>query len=146
MAHKFIDDEEILYRCVFAGRDCYRKVENRIVVSSQAFTDREKQPSVDRAKLCDHDPNYTQQNPDDGVVSLVTKEVRQIDIVQNDPKGKPEFTYKIDVIYRPLEDNIAHAQIEPSPEYKNQKPFRKLLEKLAVLADQRGWEVEPKID
>jgi hypothetical protein len=56
--------------------------------------------------------------------------------------------YKIDVIYSPKhenmahaqEENIAHAHIEPSPEYRNQKPFRKLLERLANLAK---WEIPP---
>jgi hypothetical protein len=42
---------------------------------------------------------------------------------------------------------LAHAQIEPSPEYKNDKPFRKVIERLAFLANQRiskeGWEIEP---
>lgn len=141
MDENFITNEEILYRCVFYERNCYQIVDNTAKVTSQAFTDRKRQPSVDRACLCNYEPSYTQRNDQDAVVSLITEKVRLIDeVVQNDPKGNREFTYKIDVIYRPLDENVAHAQIEPSPEYRNQKPFRKLLERLANLAK---WEIPP---
>ncbi|MGI0479198.1 hypothetical protein ACN4EE_00250 [Geminocystis sp. CENA526] len=145
-----VEDDEILYRRV-PSQEKYYKIDsndpNTIRVSSQAFTDRNQRPSVDRASLCNHKPQYSQQESTDGVVSLVTNQVRQIDsIIQNDQKGKEEFKYKIDVLPRPLDENKAHAQIEPSPEYRNQKPFRKLLERLAYLANERGWEIKPQID
>ncbi len=142
--NNIIGDNEIIHRCVFYGRNCYKIIENAAKITSQAFTDRSQKPSVDRAILCDFNPQYTQKTPRDGVVSLVVQEVRLIDfIIQNDPKGNLEFLYKIDVIYCPLDNNIAHAQIEPNPEYRNDKPFRKLLERLVYLASQRGWEIEP---
>ena len=127
MDENFVTNEEILYRCVFYERNCYQIVDNTVTVTTQAFTDKKREPSVDRACLCNYDPSYTQKNDQDAVVSLITENVRAIKIVQNDPKGNPEFTYKIDVIYRPLEENIdhaqeeniAHARIEPSPEYRN---------------------------
>ena len=101
-------------------------------------------PSVDRASLCGNNPCYSQKDEKDAVVSLITKDVRLIDsVIQNNPKGEPEFTYKIDVLARATEENPAHAQIEPSPEYRNKTPFRKLLERLAYLANQREWEIEP---
>ena len=99
MDENFITDEEILYRCVFYERNCYQIVDNTAKVTSQAFTDKKRQPSVDRACLCNYDPSYTQKNDQDAVVSLIAEKVRSInEIVQNDLKGNPEFTYKIDVI------------------------------------------------
>jgi hypothetical protein len=103
-------------------------------------------PSVDRANLCDCDPAWTQKDAKNAVVSLITIDVRQTETVfQPDPKGQPLpfSTYRIDVCSKPVDKNPAHAQIEPSPEYKNRTPFRKLLERLAFLANQRGWEILP---
>jgi hypothetical protein len=60
-------------------------------------------PSVDRACLCNYQPGWTQKNERDGVVSLITVEVRMIDTVnQKDAKGNLTFTYKIDVYPRPI--------------------------------------------
>ncbi|GAA6620648.1 hypothetical protein [Scytonema sp. NUACC26] len=144
-----VADDELLYRCVFHGADRYYYLEESGVrLSSQAFADRGQAPSVDRAKLCNYDPQWTQKNPNDAVVSLVAGDIRVIDdIVQKDAKGKELWTYKIDVCPRPLADNPAHAQIEPSPAYQNRNTFRKVSEKLARLATERiaeqGWEIEP---
>lgn len=144
MTQDFVADEEVLYRCVFYGKNLYQIQGNTATISTQAFADRMMRPSVDRAELCESNPCYSQKDEKDAVVSLITNDVRVIDnIIQNNLKGQPEFTYKIDVLPRPLEDNQAHAQIEPSPDYRNKTPFRKLLERLAYLANQRGWEIEP---
>ncbi|MBD2518183.1 hypothetical protein H6G93_25035 [Nostoc sp. FACHB-973] len=144
-----ITDDEVLYRCVFRGVDKYYSIgEFGAKVSSQAFADRGMAPSVDRAKLCNCNPKWTQKNPDDAVVSLITGDIRMIDnIVQRDDKGKEILAYKIDVCPRATDSNPSHAQIEPSPEYKNKAPFRKVIERLAFLANERldkqGWEIEP---
>jgi hypothetical protein len=144
MTQNFVANEEVLYRCVFYERNLYEIQGNMATISSQAFTDRAMCPSVDRASLCGNNPCYSQKDEKDAVVSLITKDVRLIDsVIQNNPKGEPEFTYKIDVLARATEENPAHAQIEPSPEYRNKTPFRKLLERLAYLANQREWEIEP---
>lgn len=144
-----VTDDELLYRCIFCGLDKYYRIgEFGLELSSQAFTDRNQAPSVDRAKLRDYDPQCTQKNPDDGVVSLIAGEVRMINVSQNDPKGKPVFDYKIDVYPRPTDDNPSHAQIEPSPNYTNKGTFRKVAEKLARLATERikkeDWEIKPQ--
>lgn len=144
-----LTNDELLYRCVFCGLDKYYRIEESgLTISSQAFTDRNEAPSVDRAKLCGYCPKSTQKNPGDGVVSLVTGDVRAIDnIPQRDDKGNQLFIYKIDVCSRPTDDNPAHAQIEPSPHYQKKTTFKKVIEKLARLATQRvnqqGWEIEP---
>ncbi|NEP76493.1 MAG: hypothetical protein F6K29_34100, partial [Okeania sp. SIO2G5] len=67
-------------------------------------------------------------------------------VTQCNKKGKVEFTYDIDVIARTeTEEGFkpAHAQIEPSPEYQSKSGFKKLLERLAFLANQREWEILP---
>ncbi|MEA5616340.1 hypothetical protein VB711_00590 [Cronbergia sp. UHCC 0137] len=144
-----VTNDELLYRCVFGGLNkYYRFEESELKLSSQAFTDRNQAPSVDRAKLCGFNPKYTQKNPNDGIISLIAGEVRAIDsIVQSDAKGNQLFVYKIDVCSRPTDENLAHAQIEPSPDYTNKNTFRKVAEKLARLATERvkkqGWEIEP---
>ena len=144
MTQDFVANEEVLYKCVFYDRNLYEIQGNMATISSQAFTDRAMCPSVDRASLCGNNPCYSQKDEKDAVVSLITKDVRLIDsVIQNNPKGEPEFTYKIDVLARATEENPAHVQIEPSPEYRNKTPFRKLLERLAYLANQREWEIEP---
>ena len=66
-----------------------------------------------------------------------------IDVAQNDSKGKEKFKYKIDVVPRPLPDNEAHAQIEPSPEYETKSVFRRLRERLAIIASEQEWEIPP---
>jgi hypothetical protein len=144
----YVVDSELLYRCVFYttsdGTKTYKVEGDKAYISSQAFRDSGQAPSVDRANLCDHRPVYTQRNPKNGVVSLICSEVRLIDcIIQNNPRGCREFIYKIDVLARPLPDNLAHAQIEPAPSYRSKNIFRKLQERLAFLANQRGWEIEP---
>lgn len=139
-----ITDDEKLYRCIFYQGGGYSIENNK--VSSQAFNDRYLAPSVDRASLC-HFPSYTQKCNKDGVVSLLSKKVRSIDSVQKrGSSGALELIYKVDIIHRPLEDNSAHAQIEPDPEYHNKTVFRKLKEALAVLVNEdsdSSWEIFP---
>ena len=144
MSNNFIGDEEILYRCIFYGKNLYSFKEGKLVISSQAFADRGQKPSVDRASLCNQEPSSTQKTVQDGVISLTCIEVRMIDLAQKDSKGKEKFKYKIDVKSRPLPDNIAHAQIEPTPEYQTKSVFRKLRERLARIAEEREWVIPPQ--
>jgi hypothetical protein len=139
-----VTDDELLYRCVHFGDNNYHIDETgKARISSQAFRDRSKAPSVDRAGLCNNDPRFTQKKAENAVVSLITGAVRDIKVTQNDAKGNPLCSYRIDVCARPEDGNTAHAQIEPEPTYKNGTPFRKVLERLAFLAEQRGWEILP---
>jgi hypothetical protein len=119
-----VADDEILYRSV--RRDQIIPVEGGVRLSSQAFTDRHMQVSVDRAKLRNHDPRNCQMSPTDAVVSLRVSDVR------GSLPGCPE--YEIDVRPDPLPDNPAHALIYAQPQYANPSVFRKLRERLALLA------------
>ncbi len=91
----------------------------------------------------------TQREPSDGVVSVVTRDVRSIDtVVQNDKDGKIIQTFDVDIEHVPilnhltLPDNPAHAEICTNPVCPNKSVFRKLSERLAQLANGRPWEIE----
>ena len=147
MAADSVGDDEVLFRNVSVTHNqCKRDEAGRWRLSSQAFSDRNCQPSVDRSILCNSDPSYTQKSPKDGVVSVVAAEVRAIaGVSQNDANGNVIKTHVVDVIPDPiLPDNPAHAIIVVTPDYANQKVFRKLLENLQQLAERRGWMIEPQ--
>jgi hypothetical protein len=132
-----VDDEETLYRSIVPEL-WKQKNDGEFYLSSQAFADRHRRPSVDRAKLCGHDPSYTQFRLSDYVCSLITEEVRAIDtVVKHDRKGLPQVQHNIDVEPVPLTDNDAHAEIYAVPEISGGRLFEKLLERLAYLA---RWE------
>lgn len=131
-----IPDVETLYRRVLPERrQVTRDPDGRLRVSSSAFDDREMKPSVDRESHCTGGPAWTQQVTDNGVLSLNTGAVRAIDtVVQRDAKGRLVEQHKIDVEPAPLPDNPAHCQIVASPEYRSDSAFRKLRERLALMA------------
>ena len=140
-----IADDEILYRRVPNDTTFYKVVDGKIQVSSQAFSDRNFRPSVDRAKLRENDPRHTQRKPSDGIVSVITQDVRAIHgLVQNDKEAR---SFTVDVEHAPIfndpvePDNPAHAEIHTIP-MCDKKVFRKLIERLAQLAKARPWEME----
>lgn len=132
-----VDDAEVLYRSV--ERTLWKKKnDGEFYLSSQAFADRNRRPSVDRAKLCDHDPGYTQFRSSEYVCSLVAKDVRAIaTVVKHDKKGVPQIHHNIDVEPVPISGNNAHAEIYALPEISGGRLFERLLERLAYLA---RWE------
>ncbi|WP_283745864.1 hypothetical protein [Sideroxydans sp. CL21] len=152
----FVEDEEILYRSIsFKRNQCARDANGNLRLSSQSFTDPSLQPSVDRARLFDNDPCRAQKSPEDGIVSLVTIDVRNIkDFRQTTDKGKPktdengqELMHAFDVIPDPVTThpvNPAHALITSSPGYTGKSAFKRLIERLARLAENRGWIITPQ--
>jgi hypothetical protein len=151
MNDDILDNDELIFRSVPCNSrsvvESYKISDGRLRIGSQAFRDREKKPSVDRAKLCNNDPTYTQFDESDGVISLVTGDVRQIKGITytlQSGSGNNIIEYDIDVIYRPISDNPAHAQIEPSPEFLKSSTFKKLQERLALLASNSGWLIPPE--
>lgn len=150
MSLEHVKDEELLYRAVRndPGRE-YKYIDGALVVSASAFNDAGLKPSVDRAELVSS-PIACQKNPSDGIVCLLTGEVRSIDSIVSNPGSCPTKSYQIDVIARPIEPNesntagnAAHAQVEHAPEEMNKSRFRKLKEALAMLANKRAWAIEP---
>jgi hypothetical protein len=151
MPDDFVDDNEILYRRIPAGRRLYNyRTDGTVKISSMAFTDREFRVSVDRAKLCNNNPRYTKGDEPGGVVSLVARDVRSIDdLSHNNPKGRLIQQFKIDVEPAPLQSNPAHAEIYAIPEFTDtdaQGAFHRLCRRLARLAEARQWEIPPPLD
>lgn len=142
-----ISDDENIYRSIPNHPDMVTMVEGKPRFSSSAFNDRTQKVSVDQASLREY-PEQSKMSETDGIVSLITAEVRAIDSVADADSGLP---YRIDVIERPiiagnpdgLPENLAHAQVESAPELSNKSRFKKLKEALARLATNRGWLIGP---
>ena len=135
-----VSDEEVLYRCV--RREYIMVEDGRLRLGSLAFTDPRFRPSVDRAKLRNHDPQRTQVDSTDGVVSLIAADIRNIsDISQRTDRGDIVQRYAIDVEPAPLTENAAHAEVHGVPEFESRSAFKKLLLRLAEIA---RWELLPK--
>ncbi len=136
-ASDHVHDDETLYRSVVPSL-WKQKSDGEFYLSSQAFADRNRRPSVDRARLCGHDPSYSQFRPSDYVCSLLAEDVRAIStVIRHDRKGVPQVRHNIDVEPVPLSDNAADAEIFTVPEISGGRLFERLLEKLAYLA---RWE------
>ena len=143
-----VGDTEMLNRSIRAS-DC-RFESGRWRISTQAFNDAGRKPSVDR-QLLRPDPIESKKNASDGVAELLTSEIRTsicIPINGEQPQG---MLYRIDVIARPIdgepsspEHNPAHAQIEADPHWLTDSRFRKLKESLARLAALRPWVISPE--
>ena len=153
MPEDLVGDDEILYRRVPENRGLYVMLpDGSVQFSTQLFSDREKKASVDRARLCNSDPTYTQRDPSDGVVSVIAQQVRGITgLVQYDANQQPVQTFRVDVVPDPipphnqegLPPNPAHALIQTDPFPPSKGVYRRLLESLALAATARGWEIRP---
>lgn len=147
-----VSDEEHLYRNVRGkeSEECFPDPDTgRLIVASKAFLDKQKQPSVDRAKLRNFDPEQSRIEEENGIVTLVTQQVRQIgDVVTNDNDGGT-VNHAVDVTADPIPKNEAHARIVVEPKFfgsksKKDKAFKLLRIALARLATQSGWTLEPR--
>ena len=145
-------DDEVLYRNVRPDRRRYAvDPDGTLHITSEAFLDPRNSPSVDRANLCDNNPNHTQVTPDDGVTSLLTLFVRSIqEVGKHDKRGNlVPPPYVVDVHADPivgdstLRENLAHAIIVTTPKC-NDNEFKKLRRSLARHATERGWMIKPK--
>lgn len=149
MADDSVLNEEHLYRRVPNDSTMFKMVEGRLRLSSGAFNDPastngEKRPSVDRAALRNHDPNAAKTHPTQGVVGLVAVEVRAIRAVtKTDSSGNTVYTHDVDVVADPLPTNASHALVTVTPGFESRRPFDRLKDSLARLAEQQGWLVAP---
>ena len=140
------DDERLFRRVVYLDSRGYSVVNGAARVSSQAFSDRRRRPSVDRECLAQGGPQWTQEGADNGVLVLGASVVRATKAEKKDHKGRLVREHSVDVVHEPvlnsppLRDNPAHSVIEAAPEIDSEKTFRRLIERLALLAQ---WEVLP---
>jgi hypothetical protein len=142
----FIEDAEDLVRSVPVECDSSDPTTGATKISASAFNDQAKQPSVDRRNMLTS-LDSAKKKPSDGLVKVIAREVRaiQVEITGN---GKPTGTfYGIDVVHRPIDPgnpandapNPAHSQVESDPAITSDTRFKKLKERLAQIAEQHGW-------
>ena len=144
--NNFVRDEEKLYRSV-RGEIEYDEYSindaGEYIVQPAAFRDRHRRPSVDRAELRGFDPSLSKLSNTDGIVSLITGEVRRL------PKEDIQLAdHTIDIIYMPTMENFAHSQIMMAPtcsisKTREKKAFKSLQKALARLVNQQGWTLKP---
>jgi hypothetical protein len=156
----FVRNEEELYRSVRGKleEEYSYGPKGNLQISSEAFRDRDRKPSVDRAELRKFNPALSKLSDTDGVVSLMTADVRAIGTVKTKDQNADIVVHAVDVIYDPNPksnpENYAHSQIIVNPDFfetdifdtdsKKERTFYKLKKALARLATKRGWTLEPK--
>lgn len=139
--------DEIVWRSV---QPKYVKnfTDKELRLSSQAFTDPNYRPSVDRKRICGN-PEAAKRGNGDGIVELSVLEVRLISSVNKfcQKTQKPTLTYAVNVIADPIFDteneNLAHALIISDPDIESKNVFRRLQDALCRLAEAKGWILPP---
>ena len=136
----YVCDSEVLYRSVPNQPGIhYIPISGGYRVSRAAFEDRRGQPSVDRARLCDNDPDKSKKGPTHLVVSLTALRVREIE----------GFSRTVDVVPDPCPpedpDNPAHALITVDRPFDSKSQFDRFKKALAIVADS-NWEIPPPND
>jgi hypothetical protein len=144
-----VEDSEDLYRSVRASGNEFTLVDGAYKISSSAFDDRDRKPSVDRSPLRPR-PEECKLSPTDGVTKLTAAEVRSsCNVKIFDKKGQVTGVHQVNVIHRPIKasatekENLAHCQIECDPAIDTDARFRRLKEALARIATKHGFVVAP---
>jgi hypothetical protein len=151
MAEQGLDGDELLHRSIRPDEVVVDSSGWRLL--STAFNAPDKKPSVDRARIR-QDPKESLLAANNGIVQLVTEEVRTGENIYLNPAAKPpdeKKAYKVDVFARPIPEgnvddvpaNAAHAQIESTPELTGTH-FKKLKDKLCRLAQARPFVIRPE--
>lgn len=128
-----VADDEILYRAVAPDPRLLSIGEDRVPrISSNAFNDPARRPSVDRAALCSGgiDESLARFRPGSGILSLNAGEVRTLSATH----GGTGQIYLVDVEPVPLPENVAHAEIFGRPPFDTDKVFDRIKQRLARLA------------
>lgn len=147
-----VRNEEELYRSVRGKLEEEYSYDSKgkLRISSEAFRDRDRKPSVDRAELRGFNPVLSKLSDTDDVVSLITADVRAIGAVKTKNLNEDVVIHAVDVVYAPTAENPAHSQIVVNPEFfgsksKQRNVFKLLQLTLAELAEKNGWTLEPSI-
>ena len=156
-----IRNDEELYRSVRGKLEAEEYIVERgkLRIRSNAFRDKSKKPSVDRAELKGSNPCLSKRNDTDGIVSLITADVRAIGEVKTRVQDADVVVHSVDVIYdpNPKSDpkNHAHSQITVDPDFfdpdifdtnsKRERTFDRLRVALAKRATKNGWTIEPSL-
>lgn len=150
--NNYVRNEEELYRSVRGKleEEYSYGPKGNLQISSEAFRDRDRKPSVDRAELREFNPVLSKLSDTDGVVSLITADIRAIGTVKTKIQNTDTTVHAVDVIHDPTPENPAHSKIVVNPEFfgsksKQRNVFKLLQLALAELAEKNGWTLEPSI-
>lgn len=140
-----VQSEEIVFRSVkdLETHFFHDVSTGTLRITSSAFNDPNLTPSVDRSKLLQGGPEVSRRAESDGVVSLLTADVRLVEVATNDADGNPVQRHAADVVHDPVEDNYAHAIIAAHPSLSAKTAFKRLKESLCILAQKSGWAYPP---
>lgn len=151
MGSDHISNQEILYRSVRSkdNSEYFYNEDNQLIITRAAFSDKIKQPSVDRAELRDFTPSLSKLNESDGIVSLITGDVRAIGSIETPHEEASNVKHAVEVVYSPRQENNAHSHVTVEPSFfgsdkKQKKAFKLLRIALARLATNSGWLLEPQ--
>lgn len=139
---ELVGDDELLYRRAVARwepRTYSQDINGSWVVAASAYISR-SDISVDRAILSPFGPVSSQSSIDDGVIELLTGEIRAISVSTNDRDGRPVETHAADVVADPLPENDAHALIVALPPIVQSGAQRRLRDALARIS---SWAILP---
>ena len=128
-----VADDEVLYRAIRPDANLLTYDDDgSLRISSNAFNDALRRPSVDRACLCTDGPTECQMRfaPRSGVLSLLTVDVREISATH----GATGIVYCADVEAVPLSCNATHAEIYGKPSFDTDKVFVRIKHALARIA------------
>lgn len=128
-----VADDEVLYRAIRSDANLLTyDVDGNLRISSNAFNDALRRPSVDRECLCTDGPTECQMRfaPGSGVLSLLTADVREISATH----GVTGIVYCADVEAVPLSYNATHAEIYGKPSFDTDKVFVRIKHALARIA------------
>ena len=128
-----VTNEETLYRAVRNDPRFFAvDADGTPRISSMAFNDTGRRPSVDRAALCPGGVEETRArfSPGSGVLSLVAGEVRSLSATH----GGTGAIYGVDVEPVPLPGNPAHAEIFGHPPFDTDKVFERIKQALTRIA------------
>ena len=127
-----VEPEELLYRNI--KRVYWKRRNGDYYLGTQAFTDPSYRISVYRAGLCGNNPGHAQEEAEDYVRSILTKDVRGIDTVIKYRNGEPDKHHRVDVAPAPLPNDPSHAEIFTDPQITSQNVFRRLQLRLVCLS------------
>jgi hypothetical protein len=138
-----VGDDERLYRSVRPKlEECYFNPEGQLVLSTEAFNDRQRRVSVYRHDLCESPPhsNPPRLDHDQAVVSATAEEIREKSPYEHKPDGKPASQYDIDVWPDTEDQHRAHCVIMATPD-ATRGAFEKL--KLHLRTVFTTWDICP---
>lgn len=139
-----VGNEEVLYRSVRPDPENFKFKDGKLILSTQAFGDRAKRPSLFRHDFCESPPhnNPPRMGRDQLVVPLKAEQIREGDLQLKNGAA----TRLVDVERDLFRQHMSHCVVVANPAIglDEEKVFRRLKEKLTRLSsDHLNWVIGP---